>query len=169
MHITPVISLLLAVAAALPAQASFTPFGTGCAWNNIPLAIGNSGLPHLGQTFAITYSGPNHFMNSAQQIAQPWIALGLQPQTYAIPAGLFLQQPAGCTAYLTPLSMTPMPADPVLPLYVSSFALAIPNDPGLLGVQLLAQWLTVGQQCGFAGCGIAAALTSDAAAIVIGP
>lgn len=168
MHL-PLLGITLGLCAvASPAQ-SFTTFGAGCGWNGVALAIGNQGLPQLGQTFAITYSGPNHLQNFAQQIARPWLALGLTPLAVGLPTNLFTQQPAGCTAYVDALAMTPMPIDPVLPAFESSFALSIPNAPSLLGVQILAQWLTVVQQCGFAGCNIAAALTSDAAVAAIGP
>lgn len=55
-----------------------------------------------------------------------------------------------------------------LPQYESSFALTIPNDPTIVGFQFLAQWLTLHSQCGIAGCGLSALITSDAAAITIG-
>lgn len=163
----PLIILLLA--AALPCQAAFTPFGQGCTFENQVLTIGNNGLPQLGQSFFINYSGPNYTYNSAQQIAQPHLALGLQALTTVIPAGLLFYQPAGCTGYLAPIAVTPMPPHATLPQHENSFAMAIPNAPGLIGVQFLAQWLTLHTQCGFAGCGYSAAVTSNAATVTIGP
>lgn len=163
------LTTILAVAGAAAAQAAVTPFGAGCPFENQVPAIGNVGLPQLGQTFDLTYSGPNYTYNSAQQIAHPHLALGLQQQTTPIPAGLLLYQPAGCAGYLVPLALTPMPPDPALPQYESSFRMAIPSDPGLIGAQLLAQWLLLHTQCGFSGCGLSAAITSDAALITIGP
>jgi hypothetical protein len=40
--------------------------------------------------------------------------------------------------------------------------------PTIVGFQFLAQWLTLHSQCGIAGCGLSALITSDAAAITIG-
>ena len=57
----------------------------------------------------------------------------------------------------------------MLPQYEASFRFAVPNDPGLIGAQILAQWLMLHTQCGFSGCGLSAAITSDAALITIGP
>ncbi|HEX5050672.1 MAG TPA: hypothetical protein VFZ65_02770 [Planctomycetota bacterium] len=158
----------LLLAAALPCQAAFTTFGSGCSLQSQTPAIGNNGLPQIGQTFSITYTGPNYLFSSAQQMAQPFLALGTQPLFLTIPAGLLIYQPAGCVAYLEPLSLTPMAPDPILPSYVASYAIAVPNDAGLIGFQFLAQWLLVHSQCGFAGCGLSGLITSDAATITVG-
>ena len=161
-----VLSLLAATAVAQ--TPSFTPFGTGCTFANQTLAIGNQGLPRIGQTFQITYSGPNQTFGSNQQIAWPQLGLGFQQVTTVLPPNLLPNQPVGCTGYIAPIVMQPTTPDPVLPVFVTDIAIAIPNDPGLVGVQFLAQWLTLHEQCGFAGCNLDAALTSDAAIALIG-
>ena len=168
MHILlPILSLL--AAGSLCAQTpGFQPFGTGCTFDNQTLAIGNQGLPRIGQSFRITYSGPNHTTNFAQQIAWPQLVLGFTLQSFPIPTSWFFQQPAGCNGELLPAAVVPSPVNAALPEFDAFFDMAIPNDPGLVGVVFLAQWLTIHQQCGFAGCGIDAALTSDAALAVIG-
>jgi len=164
---TLIVPFLLA-ASAVAQTPSFTPFGSGCTFANQTLAIGNQGLPRIGQTFSITYSGPNQTIGPNQQIAWPQLGLGFQTVTTVLPTNLLPNQPAGCTGYIAPIAMLPTTPDPVLPVFVASIAIALPNDPGLVGVQFLAQWLTLHQQCGFAGCNLDAALTSDAAVALIG-
>ena len=161
-------ALFLFTAAAGAQTPSFTPFGTGCTFQSLTLAIGSQGLPRIGQTFRITYSGPNYRFNSSQQIAWPHLGLGFQPLTTALPQSLLPMQPAGCIGWIAPITMVPTSPDLVLPAYDSFVAIAVPNDPGLIGAQFLAQWLTIHEQCGFAGCNLDAALTSDAAIAVIG-
>ena len=54
--------LSIATTTALHAQsASVTFYGTGCAYAGQNLAIGVLGLPQIGTTFTITYSGPNFY------------------------------------------------------------------------------------------------------------
>ncbi|MCA8973487.1 MAG: hypothetical protein KDC98_02140 [Planctomycetes bacterium] len=156
------------LAIALPGQAAFTPFGTGCVFERQVPAIGNVGLPRLGQTFQITYSGSNYTYNSGQQIAQPHLALGFQSLVTVIPANILIYQPAGCTGYLAPITTIPMAPHPSLPRFEDSYGVSIPNAAGLIGVQLLAQWVMLHTQCGFGGCGYSAIVTSDAATAVIG-
>lgn len=163
-----VIPFLLLGAIAPSQSATFSPFGTGCTFDNQTLAIGNVGLPRIGQSFRITYSGPNHTHNSAQQIAWPQLALGFQPQVLQIPPSWFSQQPTGCTGELVPDVMLPTTPNAAGTAFDGFFDLLLPNDPGLIGVQFFAQWLTVHQQCGIAGCGIDAALTSNAAVVGVG-
>lgn len=163
-----VIPFLLLGAIAPGQSATFSPFGTGCTFGAQTLAIGNVGLPRIGQSFRITYAGPNHTHNFAQQIAWPQLALGFQPQVLPIPISWFPQQPAGCTGEVLPLVMLPTVPNAQGTAFDGFFDLLLPNDPGLIGVQFLAQWLLIHQQCGFAGCGIDAALTSDAAVVGVG-
>jgi hypothetical protein len=161
-------TILLLAATAVAQTPSFTPFGTGCTFANQTLAIGNQGLPRIGQSFQITYSGPNQTFGGNQQIAWPQLALGFQQVTTVLPTTLLWNQPAGCTGFIAPIAMQATSPDPVLPVFITTIPIAIPNDPGLVGVQFLAQWLTLHQQCGFAGCNLDAALTSDAAIALIG-
>ncbi len=162
------VPFLLLGALATAQSAAFVPFGAGCTFDNQTLAISNQGLPQIGQSFRIQYAGPNHTHNFAQQIAWPQLALGFQVQTLQIPTNWFPQQPAGCTGELLPDVVIPTMPNAIGTAFDGFFDMTIPNDPGLIGVQFFAQWLTIHQQCGFAGCGIDAALTSDAAIVVVG-
>jgi len=161
-------TLILLGSIATAQTPSVTPFGTGCTFASQTLAIGNQGLPQIGQSFRITYTGPNFTFNSGQQIAWPHLGLGFQQAVTVLPQSLLPQQPAGCTGFIVPIAMIATPMDPVLPVFDNFVSIALPNDPGLVGVSFLAQWLTLFEQCGFAGCGLAAALTSDAAVVTIG-
>jgi hypothetical protein len=59
--------------------------------------------------------------------------------------------------------------DPNRPgMFESVMNFAIPNNPLLLGMILHTQWLTIHEQCGFAGCNPDAYLVSNAASVVIG-
>lgn len=159
---------LFALSTLLPAQASFVPFGTGCSFLSQTLAIGNQGLPRIGTTFQITYSGPNFTFNSAQQIAMPHLVLGFGPLFTPIPQSLLPQQPAGCAGFITPNAVIPAQPDPVLNVFQSAIPIMVPNNPMLIGFALHAQWLLRFDQCGFAGCNWAAVPTSDAAMATVG-
>src|SRR5262245_16295719 len=146
-------AILLLVGAPLAAQASFLPFGTGCTFQGQTPAIGNQGLPQLGTTLQITYSGPNFTFSSGQQIAQPFLVLGLGQQNTVIPGGLLPQQPPGCQGFITQDAVFPMGPDPNgRPSFANFLDLPVPNNPALIGFVFFAQWLTLVQQCGFAGC-----------------
>lgn len=160
--------LFLSAAAAAAQSAAFQPFGAGCTFDNQTLAIGNQGLPQLGATFRITFSGPNHQFDFRQQIAWPQLALGFQAQQFPIPAGLLPMQPAGCVGELLPDATIPSPPSASGGTYDAFFDLTVPNDPGLIGVAFFAQWLVVHQQCGFVGCHVDAVPLSDAAVVVLG-
>jgi hypothetical protein len=150
-------------------SASVSPFGVGCMFNGQTLAIGNNGLPQLGQTFQLTYTGPNFTFNSGQQIAWPNLALSFTQMVTNIPQGLLPQQPAGCTGYIDPLVVIGTQPDiNGRPVFDSFVDISVPNNASLLGLTLFGQWMTIYQQCGFAGCGYAAVLTSDAAVIQVG-
>ncbi|HLQ38944.1 MAG TPA: hypothetical protein VK348_14135 [Planctomycetota bacterium] len=165
---TLIASTLLATLATAQ-QALFQPFGTGCTFNNLTLAIGNQGLPHIGQSFQVMYTGPNFTFSSGQQIAWPNLVLGLGQLSTVIPAGFLPQQPAGCQGYITGDVVMPTMPDPNgRPQYENFVTINVPNNPGLLGMNFNAQWLTIVQQCGFAGCNFSAVLTSDAALVQIG-
>lgn len=154
--------------AAFAQSAQFTTFGAGCTFQNQTLAIGNQGLPRLGTTFGVTYSGPNYQFTSGQQIAQPMLGLGFLPTSVVLPANLLPQQVPNCTVLLTPVAMVPTLPDRVTNAYLVPLQLTLPNQPALLGVTVLAQWVTLFSQCGFAGCNYAAILTSDAAMMTLG-
>lgn len=169
MHIPSPLLFLLTASGLAAQSASFVPFGAGCTFGGQTLAIGNQGLPQVGQTFRITYAGPNHFVNSAQQSAWPQLGLGFQTQHLTIPTNWFPAQPAGCIAELLPDLMIPTPHHASLPQFESFVDFSLPNDPGLVGVAFFAQWLTLHQQCGIVGCGLDAVLLSDAAIAIVGP
>lgn len=163
------LALLLAAVPAAAQAAQVIPFGTGCTFQGQTLAIGNQGVPRIGSQFQVMYFGPNYLLNSSQQIAQPWLVLGLGQAITQLPQGLLPQQPPGCTGYITPdVSVPTMPDTNGRPNYENFIWISIPNDPLLLGYQFFGQWLLLFQQCGFAGCGFEAVPTSDAAVIQIG-
>ena len=151
----------------LAAQAVI-PFGTGCSWNAQTLSIGNQGLPVIGTTFQLTYSGPNWTFNFAQQIMQPNLVIGFGQSLFPIPVTFLPQQPAGCTGYITPDLVFPTAPSRTPGVWENFVDVAVPNVPALIGFVAYAQWLTVFQQCGFAGCGVDAFLTSDAAMLILG-
>lgn len=160
----------LLLAAALSAQsASFTTFGSGCTFQNQTLAIGNQGLPRLGTTFGVTYAGPNFTFTSGQQIAQPMLGLGFNPLNITLPANLLPQQVPNCMVLVDPMVILPTIPDPsTTNTWLTPMQLSIPNQPALLGLPVMAQWVTLFSQCGFAGCNYAAVLTSDAAIMTLG-
>ena len=166
--------LPLALLLALPVdsaaqQPSFTAFGAGCTFNGQTLAIGNRGLPRLGTSFAITYSGPNTFSDSSQERARPVLVFGNTLRVTLIPQTLLPLQPPGCAGFISPDAVLPTLPDPGgRPMFADYVDLAVPNNPVLLGAVFYAQWLTIFEQCGFAGCDPVAALTSDAAQMVVG-
>jgi len=161
-------AVALTLCAALSAQGSFAIFGTGCPLQGQTPSIGSAGTPQIGTTLSITYTGPNYQFSAAQQYAQPYLALGVQPMSYTIPAGALLYQPAGCTGYLVPITLMPMPPAPGQPTFESSYDIAIPKTPSVVGFQFMAQWLLVHTQCGFGGCSLSGLITSDAAVITVG-
>ena len=161
------LAMVMCVVGLAAQPAVFQPFGQGCTFQGQTAAIGNQGLPRPGQQFQVMYAGPNFTMNSAQQIAWPNLVLGLQQQITPIPP--LLQQPVGCGGLISPDVLLPTPPDQNgRPMFENFVALAVPNNSQLLGVQFYAQWVVLVDQCGFAGCGLAAILTSDAALAQIG-
>lgn len=161
---------LLTVGAAAQ-QAAFAPFGVACSVPGAPTpAIGARGLPRLGTTFEVTFTGPNHNTSSAQQSAQPVLLTGLNavPVPAAIPVGTFPQQPAGCWVFVFPDLAIPMPLARSGAAFESALALTVPNDPALIGATWFHQWVSIFRQCGFAGCSIFWAVTSDAAQVLVG-
>jgi hypothetical protein len=166
-YLTP--ALLLLLVAAVPAQsAAFSTFGAGCTFQNQTLAIGARGLPQLGTLFAVTYSGPCYVSSPGQQIARPMLGLGFAPTNVVLPANLLPQQVPNCTVWIQPQLILPTQVDPVTNNWAVPMQLPLPNQPALLGLNVLAQWVTLFSQCGFAGCGYAAVLTSDAAIMTLG-
>ena len=160
---------LLLLSGALAAQsAAFTPFGTACAFQAQTLAIGNQGLPVIGTSFQITYAGPNFTFSSGQQIARPFLVLGLGTSVTPIPVTLLPQQPAGCQGFITPDVLLDTPVNPTQPEYENFVTINVPSSPTLAGFLFHAQWMTLIQQCGFSGCGLAAIPTSDAATVLVG-
>jgi len=175
---TPMQRLLmlgLLAAAALPAtataqQASFNVFGTACTAPGEPTPqIGSRGLPQLGTSFDVTYSGPNRSATSAQQSVQPVLITGFAtlPGPLRVPAWLFPAQPPGCFVYAQPDLGTPMvPA--AGGVFESSFSLAVPNNHALIGAMWFHQWIAIFEQCGIRGCDIQWVIASDAAVAIAG-
>ncbi len=160
------LSSLVTPLASLSAQnATITSFGTGCTFANQTLAIGATGLPQLGTTFTIDYSGPN--MNSTLS-TQPLLGLGLASTNIPIPATFLPQQPPGCTQWIVPDVLLAMPATPAGP-FVTQSPVTVPNDGALIGFQFTAQWAVFAVQCGIVPpCWFSALPTSDALLITVG-
>ncbi len=149
----------------LPAQAAaFSTFGQGCTASGLPVpAIGILGLPQLNTTFTLTYTGPNRATWPTS--LQPMVMLGFQQAQWPVPP-LSSSQPAGCTVYLLADYWQLMPAGGIS--YVNTFSLTVPNQPILIGTNLVAQWGCVNQTCLVNGCRVNALLTSDAGLLTIG-
>ena len=157
-----------AVGLTLPAQASFTTFGNGCALPNTRLPqIGNRGLPRIGTTLTVTYAGPNAIMPGIRLTDWPTLIAGASRIDFPVPP-LTVSQPPGCTLYPAPDVVVPMPPERGGTRFVSEVALPIPNDPALLGGSVYLQWMTPHSQCYLVGCGFGWVVFSNAAHAVIG-
>jgi hypothetical protein len=162
-------ALLLALAGALTTQllaqtATIQNFGNGCTFLN-PLAISATGLPQLGTTFDIHYSGPN--LNN-QISTQPVLVLGLASNNQPIPQSILAQQPFGCSEHVVPEVFLVMPPTS-LGTFVDQVTVAVPNNPNLIGFAFVAQWLAIVIQCGIIPpCTLDALPTSDALLITCG-
>jgi hypothetical protein len=155
----------IAVPAARAQSASVSFYGTGCAYAGQTLAIGVQGLPQIGTTFTITYTGPNFYSTLT---IQPHLAIGFAPDATVIPASILPLQPTGCTVWVVPAvigAMMPTPTGP----FATSVDVALPNSPGLIGITAYAQWFATVVQCGFVPpCTFDALPTSNGALLVIG-
>jgi|KBSSwiStaDraftv2_1062776.scaffolds.fasta_scaffold184250_2 hypothetical protein len=163
-------TLFAALPAAPLAAQVFARFGAACIFEEQKPSIDHVGLPHVGRSFLLTYRGPNFTFMSSQQIAWPQLAIGFAIAPIVIPPDFLPQQPEACTGYIT--------VDLLIPAELPShnferfrdrIEVRIPNVPALAGTVFFAQWLLEVDQCGFAGCGHSALITSDAAILVIGP
>ena len=126
-------------------SASFSTFGTGCAaFPSITLTA--TGVPALGTTMTLHYSGPNSYQVSGvlEGGNQPILLLGLS-NTNA--GGLPLPAMLPATVFGVPCNLLVSP-DVALPMaragstYVSSVPLSVPMDPSLIGQVFYQQWLT---------------------------
>src|SRR5262245_8106038 len=168
---TTIAATLFAALLPVPLAAQvYARFGSACIFEEQKPSIDHVGLPRVGGAFQLVYRGPNFTFMSSQQIAWPQLAIGFAIAPIAIPEGFLPQQPPGCTGYIT--------VDLLLPTELPSrnfgqfrdrIDLRVPNNPMLAGTFFFAQWLLEVDQCGFAGCGHSALITSDAAILVIGP
>lgn len=157
---------LAALSCPLTSQAAVTTFGTGCATFEGASSIGWNTLPRLGTDFELTYAGPNHAVDHTQSSSEPWLVIGFTAIGPVEIPPVFALQPPGCMLTASHHIVFKM-ADRG-GAYEDRHSLSIPNNPNLNGVVLLAQWLTVHAQCGFAGCGIVWIASSDTAIATIG-
>jgi hypothetical protein len=166
MRILLLATLLSTAIPLLPAQAASVSFyGTGCTYAGQTLAIGVQGLPQLGTTCTITYTGTNFYSTLT---IQPYLAVGFAPDATVIPASILPLQPAGCTAWVVPVVIDAMPPGPSGP-FLTSVNVAVPNNPGLIGIAAYAQWFATVVQCGFVPpCSFNALPTSNGAQLVLG-
>ena len=145
--------------------ASLQPFGTNCSYNGQPLAMGTVGLPQIGTTFTLAYSGPN-LANTLT--IQPAIALGLATTNLPIPTSFLPQQPPGCAQLVTPDVIAIMPIT-TAGAFLTQLDVAVPNTPTLAGFQFAAQWFALAIQCGIIlPCDLVALPTSDAVLATVG-
>lgn len=159
------IFLLAALSSFSSAQtAGFTTFGQACTATGLATpTIGATGLPVLGQSFSIDYTGPNRATWPTE--LRPVFLYGIVQAALPLD-GMFRNQPAGCTLYLQPIDAVLMP--PVSISFANSVTLAVPNQPALAGAVLIAQWACLNQTCLVIGCTPNAVLTSDAAVATLG-
>jgi hypothetical protein len=162
--LTPSLFLLVALSATpLPAQASFSKYGTACTAPNLSMpAIGATGLPKLNTAFTVTYTGPSQALWPSE--IRPVLLTGIQSWNVSIPK-LTQWQPLGCTLLVTPDLILPMGTNG--PNYENKFVLNIPNDPKLIGLTYYQQWAPWYNFC-LVSCEFRAFYFSDAAKIVIG-
>lgn len=165
-HLTAAATALLLLGGTATAQfASFTPFGQGCTASGLTMpTIGAQGLPQIGTTFTITYSGPNRATWPTE--LHPVFLFGLQ--TIAFPLdNLLRSQPSGCTLYVVPWSFTLMGPGTGIG-FADTVSFAIPMSGALIGLSFVAQWGVLNQTCLVTGCTANALLTSDAATVTVG-
>jgi hypothetical protein len=156
---------VLASTAVLAAQqAGFSTFGQACTVSGLSTpTISATGLPVLGSSFSIDYAGPNRATWPTE--LRPVFLYGLAPTNLPLD-GMFRNQPTGCTLYVQPIDAVLMP--PVSISFASSVPLSVPNQPGLAGASLIAQWACLNQTCLVLGCTANAVLTSDGATVTLG-
>lgn len=145
--------------------ASVSAYGTGCAFAGQSLAIGAIGLPQLGTTCSVTYSGPNV---TGPLTIQPLLGLGLVATSVPIPPSILPQQPANCSQWIVPDVLLATAGNP-LGGFDDTVPIPVPNAAGLIGFQFVAQWVATVLQCGIvAPCTLDALPTSDALLLTVG-
>lgn len=160
----------LTLAAALPAQASFTTFGTACQQGQ---AIGAANLPQLGQSFDVLYSGliGNMFFGGTTQLSSPFLMVGLSntqagstPLPFTLPTSVTSGIP-NCEILVSPDAILALSPNAPFPF---TLQLAIPANPAFVGTSLHLQWFTTVQRWALGGPTTIRMVTSDAATAVIG-
>jgi len=165
---------LLALATAAPTQTpTFQIYGQGCSLNGETCAIGNLGMPRVGLSFDITYSGPNSVGVPTQigtMDVHPHLVFGFwNTLPGPIPPGLLSHQPPGCAGLVEPVVIAPAAQQlnfGPTPVYASMFPIDVPNDPNLVGAVFFTQWWTVVRDV--TTDIVEAVLTSDGAIVVVG-
>lgn len=163
--------LLVPLLATVPlaAQASFTPFGTGC----LGLGLTANGLPRIGTTWFVGYAGPlgSSFVGLYGIVNQPVLLLGTsntQAGGASLPAPLPTSLTAGlaCDLLVSPdvVLLHPFGVPPPFGL-----AVTIPATPGLIGFTFHAQWLLLSERSYFGTLQWVRAYTSNAGTAVVGP
>ena len=164
-----VLAMAFVANAQLAAQASVRVFGKPCVFENQKPELLVAGLPQLGGSVTLSYLGPNFSTSPSQRVAWPQLVLGMAPKKTDLLPSLLPQQPVGCMGFVLPEIIAPMAVAASNPLkFETQVTLPVPNERALVGLHVFAQWLTVVQQCGVAGCSAVALLTSNAAEFTIG-
>ena len=137
-----------ALVAALPSQsATFTNFGSpsGDTFAGQQLAV--TGLPQLGTTFTleVQYATPPFFCLQVVTPWSAWLALGASNQSWqglplpaSLPLGFDLLVSPDLVAQSLVTSPTSCPPGVNSP-FPAPFTVTVPNQPGLIGLQLHAQ------------------------------
>lgn len=141
LHPTAILAAILGVASAPGQTASVTLFGPSC------VGTISSTPPRLGQTFTITYQGPNSYSNPHGMnyyIDQPILVLGLSDR-FVGGQPLPLQFPwyPYCSALVSNDVTLWMPFTSIPPSrFVDTYSANVPATTVLLGWSIFAQWLT---------------------------
>ena len=106
-----------------------------------------TGVPRLGQSCTLVYSGPNLCCTSpALHYSIPHLILAASPTTVTMPGFVGTSQPSNCPVLAFPGLLVSMP-------YVggtslgSTYVVNVPNNAALIGATLYAQWVVQNGGC----------------------
>ena len=147
-HLLRAISFAAILAISARAQnASFTSFGAASGETSTGQQLAVTGLPRLGTTFSlsVTYQTPPFFCLQVLTPYAAWLVMGTSNQSWqgiplpaALPLGfdLLVSPDVVAQSLVTSNTSCPPGASGAFP---APFAVAVPNQPGLIGFQLHAQ------------------------------
>jgi hypothetical protein len=145
-------ALLVTATAAQAATVQIT--GTSCSVSRLIAPslphMSCTGLPHLGQTCTLNYSGPMWCCFLPGDFYLPYLVLATSPTLVAIPSFVGPAQPTNCMILALEQLIQQMPfsggfgSTPAT--FTTTSSIHVPNSTGLIGATLYAQWLA---QIGF--------------------